>query len=198
VIFPALAVVLLCASLEENNPVTVRVQQLYAGGQWAAAVEVWHSLSEPQPAVDYYAGMALARLGRLVEARSAFEAGRRKNPADKRFLIELAGLAYKRQDFPAAIRDLRQALRLDPDDRYANDFLGTLYFLRQNLDAALQYWNRIGKPRVDAVRAEPEPRIRPALLDRAFAFAPQACLSCATYGPQKPRWTNWEFFHCAN
>ena len=175
-IAPALAAILLCAAFEESNPATVRVQQLYAGGQWAAAVEAWHSLSESQPAVDYYAGMALARLGRLDEARSAFEAGRRKNPVDKRFAIELAGLAYKRQDFPAAIRDLRQALRLDPDDRYANHFLGTLYFLSQNLDAALQYWNRIGKPRVDAVRVEPEPRIRPALLDRAFAFAPASVL----------------------
>ena len=168
--------VLLCASLAESNPVTVQARQLYAGGQWAATVEIWRSLPEPPPAIDYYAGMALARLGRFDEARSAFEAGQRKDPADKRFLIELAGLAYKRQDFTAAIRELHRALRLDPGDRYANDFLGTLYFLRQNLEAALQYWNRIGKPRVDEVRVAPEPRIRPALLDRAFAFAPASVL----------------------
>jgi hypothetical protein len=176
VIAPALAVVLLCASLAENNPVTVQVRQLYTGEQWAATVEIWRSLPEPPPAIDYYAGMAFAHLGRLDEARTAFEAGQRKDPADKRFLIELAGLAYKRQDFAAAIRNLHRALRLDPDDRYANDFLGTLYFLRQNLEAALTYWNRIGKPRVDEVRVEPEPRIRPALLDRAFAFAPASML----------------------
>ena len=173
---PALAVVLLCASSAENALVAVRVQQLYAGAQWAATVEVWRSLPEPPPPVDYYAGMALARLGRFDEARTAFESGRRKDPADKRFPIELAGLAYKRQDFPAAILYLKRALRLDPDDRYANDFLGTLYFLRHNLEAALQYWNRIGKPRVDEVRVEPEPRIRPALLDRAFVFAPASVL----------------------
>jgi hypothetical protein len=163
---------LLCVSSAENDPVTVRTQQLYTSGQWATTIEIWRSFPEPPPAIDYYAGMAFAHLGRLDEARSVFEAGQRKDPADKRFLIELAGLAYKRQDFTAAIRYLHGALRLDPDDRYANDFLGTVYFLRQNLEAALQYWNRIGKPRVEEVRVEPEPRIRPALLDRAFAFAP--------------------------
>jgi tetratricopeptide repeat protein len=176
VIVPALAVVLLCVSSAENDSVTVRARQLYTGGQWAATIEIWRSLPEPPSAIDYYAGMAFARLGRLDEARSVFEAGQRKDPADKRFLIELAGLAYKRQDFSAAIRDLHRALRLDPDDRYADEFLGTLYFLRQNLEAALQYWNRIGKPRVNEVRVEPEPRIRPALLDRAFAFAPASVL----------------------
>jgi tetratricopeptide (TPR) repeat protein len=176
VIAPTFAVVVLCASLAEKNPVTVRAQQLYALGQWAATVEVWRSLPEPPPAIDYYAGMALARLGRLDEARTAFEEGRQKAPSDKRFLIELAGLAYKRQDFAAAIRDLHRALRLDPSDSYANDFLGTLYFLRQNLEAALRYWNRIDKPHIDRVLVEPEPRIRPALLDRALAFAPASVL----------------------
>ena len=175
-IAPALAATLLCAALAGDDPATARAQQLYSGGKWAETIAVWRGLPASPPSMDYYAGMAFARLGNFIEARTALEAGRRKDPADKRFPIELAGLAYQRHDFGAAANYLHQALQLDPEDRYANEFLGTLYYLRRNLEGALRYWNRIGKPRIDQVRIEPEPRIRPALLDRAFAFAPASVL----------------------
>ena len=45
-----------------------------------------------------------------------------------------------------AKRNLRTALHRNPDDRYANDFLATLYQLDGNTEAALKYWNRLGKP----------------------------------------------------
>ncbi len=120
--------------------------------------------------------MALARLGRFEEARAALTSGERKDPRDKRFPIELAGLAYQRKDLPAAQTHLKRALWLDPNDRYANDFLATVYFLRHNLEAALQHWNRIGKPHIEQIQMEPEPKVRPALLDQAFAMAPASML----------------------
>ena len=43
-------------------------------------------------------------------------------------------------------KTLRRALRLAPRDDYTNNFLATIYFLEGNLDAALKYWNRSGKP----------------------------------------------------
>ncbi len=33
-----------------------------------------------------------------------------------------------------------------PDDALGHDLLGTIYYLEGNLEAALQHWNRIGKP----------------------------------------------------
>jgi hypothetical protein len=71
---------------------------------------------------------------------------------------------------------LRRALRLDPHDSYGNNFLGTVYFLEGNLEAALKYWNRVGKPRIAQVNADPLPHLDPTLLDRAFAFAPVSTL----------------------
>lgn len=76
---------------------------------------------------------------------------------------------------PAA-RRLKQALRLKPNDAYANEFLGTVYFLEDNLEASLKYWNRVGKPQIVQVRQDPVPRVDPALLDHAFAFSPAATL----------------------
>src|SRR5437868_12511825 len=116
--------------------------------------------------------MALAKLERWDEARTAFELGRGQYPDDPRFTVELAGIAFKQRRYDDAKRDLRIVLRRDPDDRYANDFLATLYSLDGNTEAALKYWNRIGKPRIEEVRTEPpRPKLDPVLLDRAFTFA---------------------------
>ena len=63
-----------------------------------------------------------------------------------------------------------------PADSYGNDFLGTIYFLQGNIEAALKYWNRVGKPQIAEVRSQPTPQVNAALLDRAVAFAPASVL----------------------
>ena len=174
---PAIAAALLFAFAVDDDPAVRRARELYEAGKWAETVAVWCGLPVAPASLDYYAGMALARMERFDEARAALEAGWRKNPRDQRFPIELGGLAYKRRDYSSAVRDLHRALRLDPEDRYANDFLATIYFLRENLDAALAHWNRAGKPRIERIREEPEPTVLPALLDQAFAIAPATVLT---------------------
>jgi tetratricopeptide (TPR) repeat protein len=124
----------------------------------------------------YDRGMALARQERWDEAKSEFELGRDQYPQDRRFTLELAGIAFKQQRYSDAKRNLRHALSSDPTDRYANDFLATLYQLEENTEAALKYWNRIGKPKIEDVRMEPPPEVNRVLLDRAFAFAPASVL----------------------
>src|SRR5438128_1303865 len=54
--------------------------------------------------------------------------------------------------------------------------LATIFFLEGNRDAALKYWNRVGKPRIQSVLYEPTPRADPALLDRALTFSPASVL----------------------
>jgi len=116
--------------------------------------------------------MELAGSGEWDQARTALLAGARRNPGDKRYPLELAGIEYRRKNPAAAKHYLRRALELDSADRYANDFLGTLYYLEGNLEAALRYWNRIEKPRVDDVKIVPAPRLNPVVVDSALAFAP--------------------------
>jgi tetratricopeptide (TPR) repeat protein len=122
--------------------------------------------------LNYYYGMALAHMERWDEARNALLAGAQLAPRDARFPVELAGVAFKQNNIGETRRYLRSALRLDSKDAYANEFLATTYFLESNLEAALKYWNRAGKPEIADVRSEPAVRVRPALLDHAFAFAP--------------------------
>lgn len=157
------------------------MQTLAAARQWQ---EIVHLLGPEQPrtaAMDFYYGMALARLERWSEAQRALEAGQRLAPADPRFPTELAGIAFTQKRYPRAAQRLRQTLRLTPRDAYANDFLGTVYYLEGNPAAALKYWNRVGKPSIAAVRNDPEPSVSPALLDHAFAFSPASTMTLREY-----------------
>jgi hypothetical protein len=153
-----------------------RVKKLYSEQKWEEAAREAQGPPEQSPELDYYAGMALARLERWNEAEQVFSAGARKSPTDARFLTERAGAEYKLNDFRTAKKDLRGALRLAPDDSYIPEFLGTIYLLEGNLEAALKYWNRLEKPRLTAVEVAPPARTENILLDRAVLFAPPQTL----------------------
>lgn len=186
---PAVWVLLACCylgSYAQSAPATPdlieRIRQLSARAQWqdvvtlaqTSAASNFHSAD-----LDYYYGMALARLGRWDEAAKAFQSGRRRDPRDARFPVELAGIAFKQKNYSRATTELRRALKLNPSDSYANEFLATVYFLQGNLEAALKYWNRIGKPQIENVLTDPKPRVDPVLLDRVLAFAPASTLRLA-------------------
>ena len=155
---------------------TSKAQELAAAQRWQELLQLTNTNSEISADLEYYRGLALARLERWAEARKALLNGRRRWPSDKRFPTELAGIAFKQKKYPLAAAWLRQALRIGAKDSYANDFLATVYFLQGNLEAALQYWNRIEKPRIEEVRTPPTLRVNPVLLDHAFAFSPAGVL----------------------
>jgi hypothetical protein len=146
----------------------------FDASQWEEAARLAQGPPEQLSDLDFLAGLALAHLERWNDARDALEAGHRKSPGDARFLVELAGVAYKQKDLRTAKHDLQAALRLDTHDAYTREFLGTLYFLEGNLEAALKYWNAVDKPRLRAVDFVPAPKLRPELIAHAVTFsAPQ-------------------------
>lgn len=159
-----------------QQPSDSRIQQLFTRQNWPEVLRLAAAISPRTADLNFAYGMALAHLGRLTEAHTALLAGDRQCPADKRFPEELAGVAFEQKKYPEATHWLRRALRLDPDDAYANNFLGTVYFLSGNLDAALTYWNRVQKPSIAALNFDPHLRVHRLLLDRAFAFSPAAVL----------------------
>lgn len=175
----SVVVAALSASVLAQTDADAAAKRLFEQEQWQQLADLGRSVSAHSAEFDYEYGVALARLERWDEAHTALLAGSRLSPTDKRFPIELAGVAFKQKKTARAIAYLHRALRLDPEDAYANDFLATVYSLQGNLEAALQYWNRLEppKPRVERVQADPEPRLRPALLDHAFAFAPASTLA---------------------
>jgi tetratricopeptide (TPR) repeat protein len=152
-------------------------QSALDAGKWQEAAKLAQGPGGQSPDLDFVRGLALAKLQQWNEARLALEAGHAKVPREPRFLIELAGIDYKQKTFSSAKRHLRAALRLDSRDTYTREFLGTIYFLEGNLEAALKYWNPIDKPRLRTVAVQPPPRLAETILRRAMDFNPPQVLT---------------------
>ncbi len=172
-----LLIAIFSSLLSAQTDPTSAAKQLFERERWPGLVQLLQQGPRNSADLNYYYGVALAHLGRWEEAGRALSLGLRLAPNDKRFPIELAGVAFKQKKYGETRRDLHRALRLDPKDPYANEFLATVYFLEGNLEAALKYWNRTGKPEIVDVLSVPALRVRPALLDHALAFAPASTLT---------------------
>ncbi|HEV8492308.1 MAG TPA: tetratricopeptide repeat protein, partial [Candidatus Angelobacter sp.] len=166
-----------CLPVYSQPDLAQQAKQLFEQERWPELVKLLEQAPRTSADLDYYYGVALAHQQRWEEARQSLAAGWQLVPRDKRFPIELAGVAFKQKKYDRARSELRRALRLDPRDEYANEFLATIYFLDGNLEAALKYWNRTGKPEIVDVLSEPPLRVRPALLDHALAFAPASTVT---------------------
>src|SRR5262249_19079171 len=105
------------------------------------------------------------------------------------------GIEYRLGHYGAARRHLRRALRLDPSDKYGAEFLATLYYLDGNYEAALTYWNRIGKPPLVSVEVYPAPPLSTVLLNRALTFAPGETLTVQQYRSTKARLASLDVFN---
>jgi hypothetical protein len=175
-----LAVILLLSSpvfAQDRSSDQVRLaaaKKAFDAGHWEETVTVARGPADQSPDLDLVMGLALARQEKWSEAKQSFKSGFRKAPGDPRFLVELAGLAYKQKDFRTAKDRLHAALRFNPQDAYAREFLATIYFLEGNLEAALKYWNPENKPRLRSVAFVPSLHLKESLGRRALAFnAPQ-------------------------
>ncbi|HEX4036440.1 MAG TPA: tetratricopeptide repeat protein [Acidobacteriaceae bacterium] len=185
-----LAVFLLPANLRaqcSSAPAPPPVQQAFERQNWPAIVRLAQTTPILSPQMNFDLGMAFAHLGKLPEARRALLAGQRQCSADTRFPEELAGVAFEQKHDPEAAHWLRRALHLDPHDAYAANFLGTVEYLTGNLPAALQAWNRIGKPSIDTLDLDPHLRVHHLLLDRAFVFAPHSVLRASQFTATEAR-----------
>jgi hypothetical protein len=182
---------------QSTQPADDRVQaaqKLYSEKKWEETVRTASGDSAQAPELDYLRGMALVHLERWEEARTAFSLGLQKAPKDIRFLEERAGTEYRLKDYSSAKKDLLLVLRLSPKDEYAEEFLGTIYLLEGNVEAALKHWNRVGRPRLASVALDPEPRVDAKLVSRTIAFSAPQVLSESAWLTTEARLKNLGVF----
>ena len=158
-------------------PEQAQIQQAFEQHNWTDVVRFAAPLADRSADAQFEYGLALAHLEKWTEARATLIVGEHACPMQKRFAVELAGIAFELKRYPESASWLRKALKLDPKDDYANNFAGTVYMLMGNTNAALEFWNRIEKPTVAAINFDPQLRVQKLILDRAFAFSPAAVLS---------------------
>jgi len=72
-------------------------------------------------------------------------------------LVELAGIAYKQNDFEMQKTHLHGALRLNPGDSYSREFLATIYFIRRQSRSRVE----VLESRRQAVATQREGRTSP-------------------------------------
>ena len=173
VIFPLIAAPEAISSEGEN--LLPQAERLYQALDWEGVLRLIPPDSTAPPELQYYRGMALARLGQWQQARDAFELGKKLSPRNKKFLQELAGVHFKLGDYSGAKSNLLKALKIDPADRYNKDFLASLYLWDGNVEAAIKFWNPDG-PLIENVQVEPPSRLNIVVSDRAFVFAPSSLL----------------------
>ena len=164
-----------------------RIHQLYLEKNWPEVVRAAGAVAQLSADDHYDVGMAFAHMQQWPEARGALLSGLRQCPPQKRFPLELAGVAFQTKRYPEAASWLRRALKLDPHDTYAINFAATVYYLDGNLDAALKYWNLIQKPAIAELRFDPNLRVHRLLLDRAFTFSPASVLARPQYNSTEIR-----------
>ncbi len=165
----------------DASAVPSTIRQFYSEKNWTEVVRSASNVAQLSADDSFDLGMALAHMQRWTDARRALLSGRRQCPRQKRFPIELAGVAFQLKHYPEASFWLRRALTLDPHDTYAINFAAIVYFLNGNLDAALKYWNLVQKPAIAALRFDPNLRVHRLLLDRAITFAPASLLTRSQY-----------------
>src|SRR5262249_35460751 len=129
-----------------------RVKALFDAQLWAEIVRAVSAPSADSADLNYYYGIAAAQLGDWPMARAALLAGMRLAPSDPRFSAELGGVAFREKRYEEAASWLRKSLHLDGNDEYVSNFLATIYFLNGNLEAAVKYWNRNGRPEISDIR----------------------------------------------
>lgn len=172
----------IAASSEETE-----IQQHFDNKQWSEVARLAAPLSVRSADANFAYGMALAHLQRWQDAHAALLAGHRECPQQERFAVELAGVAFELKHNAEAAAWLRNALRINPRDDYANNFAGTVYLLMGNINAAIKYWNRVQKPYIAAIRFDPQLRVQRQILDRAFAFSPAAMARARDYETTQAR-----------
>src|SRR5262245_19380754 len=95
--------------LDEAKPLD-EIKQLIAAERWQDVVRIAETVADRSADLNYYYGISLARLERWGEARMAFQSGLGQQPRDKRFLQELAGVAFRQKNYSEAADYLRRSL----------------------------------------------------------------------------------------
>jgi hypothetical protein len=130
-------------------------------------------------------GVGLAQAGNRPAADAALSTALARCPASALAARELAGLRFVESRLPEAAQLAARAAAQAPDDAHAWRLLAASRFIQDDVEGALQAWNRIGEPQIDVVRVEGLGRTHQAVVQDLLNLAPRTELTVA--GLQRAR-----------
>ncbi len=119
----------------------------------------------------------LARTGDVAGAESGLQAALGLCSQHAAVWRELAGIRFLQSRWAEASTFAERAAVLDPDDEQGWDLLATSRFMGDEPIAALEAWNRIGRPIVDIVRVEGARRTRHPVIAALAGIPPRSLLT---------------------
>jgi len=122
-------------------------------------------------------GVRLAGADDTEGARRLFDLAASSCPDASGPWREMAGLHALASEWPWAAADARRALARDPNDTHAARILATALYLTDDIDGALDAWNRIGEPVVDLINITGLERTRFAVASRSMGLEPQTIVT---------------------
>jgi len=122
-------------------------------GEYVRAVNI---LSEtlarnPVPDAYLYLGIAYTAMKEYQKAEDILKEGNQRYPKDARFPNQLADFYLTNNDREAAKAELERTLVIDPNNNYASDLLATINMSGGEVQAALQSWNKSGRPVINDI-----------------------------------------------
>jgi len=122
-------------------------------------------------------GVRLARSGDHDSAEAALSTALELCPTSAAAARELAGLRFVQSRWQEAAQLATRAAARAPDDAHAWRLLASSRFVQNDVDGALEAWNRIGEPRIDLLRVEGLDRTRYAIVEGLLGLTPRSELT---------------------
>src|SRR5687767_9515103 len=165
-------------------------------GEYVRAVNILSAALSNQPTADtyLYLGIAYGRMKEYPKAQDILRNGAERYPQDARFRNELANLFLENNDIDSAKSELRRALASDPGNNYASDLLATIDMSQGDVQAALQAWNKTGRPIVDDILHNYYLTFGSWVVRDALAFHPAGVLRYAAWKTTESRLFETENF----
>lgn len=139
--------------------------------------------TDAAPACRLAMDAAVAAVGaRGLDAADEVLGGvRAQCPGSSRPVSELAGVRFAQRRFAEASALARQAVTLDRSDQYGWNVLASSRFVEDDLEGAVEAWNAVGRPTLDAVAIEGLSRTRYAAFARMLPLEPNTLLSSGDF-----------------
>jgi len=122
--------------------------------------------------IHFLIGMCFAFQNKLEEAERNFLISLKLNKSFEESYIELGGLYFKKKEYQKAEQMIKKAIKINPENKYSHDFLGTLYYINGLTYLTLYEWNKINKPVLENLLIESEYFSKKEFLFKELCFNP--------------------------